>query len=953
MRNLHLVSHTHWDREWYLTFQQFRLKLVKMLDNLLELLENDSDFKHFMLDGQTIVLDDYLEMRPEQEYQARKLIEEGRLLIGPWYVLPDEFLVSPEAIIRNLLEGQHRARDLGGTMQVGYIPDPFGHIGQMPQILLGFGLESACLQRGLGDEPTELWWQAPDGSRVFTIYLRDGYANAVGLPSSLYQMFASEIRRRRDNLVIHSINDQQILLMHGNDHWTADWDISKAIDYTNKHNEQIDGDLLMHSTLPAYISAVKGAYGELTTRYGELRSCRRHNLLPGVLSTRIWIKQRNHDCQALLEKWAEPFTTFASLACPSSSKDEYLNNPAPIIRKAWRYLMECHPHDSICGCSIDQVHDEMPARFDQVQQIGEEITHQSLEGLALSIDTSPPPGLEGTGIFTSVVVFNPHSRTSTDQVQVEFELPYEQGGFEIIDEGGHVYHHQLIDTQVQDLLHLSLEPQAFKNLYRQMQVGRVNGLLTTNLSVRREGKSAIVNAVMSESYPSEPEIWQRQQLEIEAMLDDPSLEIFYLTARSPELVKIVFLARDVPGSGYRSFWIRNSSAIPVTEELSSTHAPCSMENEYFHVQALPLDGSLKITHQGTGQVFPGLNRFVDGGDRGDEYNYSPPPNDRLVQKGRLISINLTRGPVCQVIEIRLILRVPCCLTQDRQARSEELVDLPIVTRASLTEGVPRLDFQTQVDNRALDHRLRVHFSLPFRPEAALYDGHFEIVKRSLDLPPFDNTWPEQPRPEMPQRAFTTPMGPGLQLLLANRGLPEIQVVQYPDGGDLALTLLRCVGWLSRDDFPERSGPAGPILPTPKAQMQGLHTFDYSLILSENGDLKSFQQAYTFNIPMRAAQTGLHSGTLKDRASFLELEPPEFVISAIKMSEDGKGMVIRGYNISSETIHIHLKPWHNFMSVFKTNLAEDGGEKLDGDSSGCVRLKVNPHEIVTLKFCTIK
>jgi mannosylglycerate hydrolase len=165
MRTLHLVSHTHWDREWYLTFQQFRLKLVQILDSLLDLLESDPDYKHFMLDGQTIVLEDYLEMRPERVSQIRQHVKSGRLLIGPWYVLPDEFLVSPEAILRNLLEGRRTARDYGGGMPVGYIPDPFGHIGQMPQILCGFGLDSACLQRGLADEPLECWWQAPDGSR--------------------------------------------------------------------------------------------------------------------------------------------------------------------------------------------------------------------------------------------------------------------------------------------------------------------------------------------------------------------------------------------------------------------------------------------------------------------------------------------------------------------------------------------------------------------------------------------------------------------------------------------------------------------------------------------------------------------------------------------------------------------------------------------------------------------
>ena len=171
MRTLHVISHTHWDREWYLTFQQFRLKLVHLVDNLLEILEKDRDFKYFMLDGQTIVLDDYLAMRPENEPLLREHIRRGRILIGPWHILPDMFLVGPEAHIRNLLQGERSARRFGAKMNVGYMPDSFGHIGQIPQILRGFGIDSACLWRGLDAQPCEFWWQAPDGSRVLMAYL--------------------------------------------------------------------------------------------------------------------------------------------------------------------------------------------------------------------------------------------------------------------------------------------------------------------------------------------------------------------------------------------------------------------------------------------------------------------------------------------------------------------------------------------------------------------------------------------------------------------------------------------------------------------------------------------------------------------------------------------------------------------------------------------------------------
>jgi mannosylglycerate hydrolase len=149
------------DREWYLTFQQYRLKLIHMLDNLIELLASNPDFRHFLLDGQTIILEDYLHMRPEREAQLREFVQKGQLLIGPWYILPDEFLVSPEATVRNLLQGERTSRRFGAKMRVGYIPDSFGHIGQLPQILRGFSIDTSCVQRGLSDEPAEFGGKLP------------------------------------------------------------------------------------------------------------------------------------------------------------------------------------------------------------------------------------------------------------------------------------------------------------------------------------------------------------------------------------------------------------------------------------------------------------------------------------------------------------------------------------------------------------------------------------------------------------------------------------------------------------------------------------------------------------------------------------------------------------------------------------------------------------------------
>jgi mannosylglycerate hydrolase len=304
MKTIHIISHTHWDREWYRTFQQFRLRLVHLVDGLLDILDNDPQYKNFMLDGQTIVLDDYLQMRPENEEKLRRYVQSGRITIGPWHILPDEFLVSPEATIRNLLQGSRTCSKFGPKMMVGYIPDPFGHIGQLPQILRGFGIDSACLQRGLSTEPCEFWWQSPDGSRVLMAYLRNGYGNAAELTDGDLGLYTSEVRRLADALIPNAASPH-LLLMWGTDHMEPPPGTSKMIAYANNN---LGGDTLIHSTLTEYIAGVRATIDldQLPIISGELRSPQRHPLLPNVLSARIWIKQRNRAAETLLENGPNP-----------------------------------------------------------------------------------------------------------------------------------------------------------------------------------------------------------------------------------------------------------------------------------------------------------------------------------------------------------------------------------------------------------------------------------------------------------------------------------------------------------------------------------------------------------------------------------------------------------------------------------------------------------------------
>src|SRR5512135_2089327 len=218
-----VVSHTHWDREWYRTFQAFRARLVDMIDRVLELIAGDPGFR-FLLDGQTIVLEDYLEIRPERRGALVDACRAGRIAIGPWYVQPDSLLPSGEAHIRNLLEGRRVGSTIGPVSRVAYTPDSFGHPAQFPQLFRGFGLEPFVYWRGNGSEidtlPAEYLWEAPDGSAVLVHHLAEGYFAACGLPTD--PDAAAEFLAGVAGTLATRAGSGGVLLMNGIDHALPD-----------------------------------------------------------------------------------------------------------------------------------------------------------------------------------------------------------------------------------------------------------------------------------------------------------------------------------------------------------------------------------------------------------------------------------------------------------------------------------------------------------------------------------------------------------------------------------------------------------------------------------------------------------------------------------------------------------------------------------------------------------
>ncbi|HLI06232.1 MAG TPA: glycoside hydrolase family 38 C-terminal domain-containing protein [Ktedonobacteraceae bacterium] len=1035
--NIILVPHTHWDREWYQTYQQFRIRLVQTVDKLLDILERDPGFTYFMLDGQTIVLDDYLEVEPEQEERLRQHIRAGRVLVGPWYLQPDEFLVSGEALIRNLQFGLRRAAEFGGAMRVGYLPDCFGHIAQMPQILRGFGIDNAVFWRGVGAEAknSEFYWAAPDGTKVLVIHLADpfGYSNARMMPLNPRE-FVTRLEMLTASILARATSDT-LLFMNGSDHLEPQEGLPAVIEAANAILQSLEGNPLQErllaqlvsagiatteqdgqgydsihvqiGTLPHYIEAVRRSNpdGNFQTLRGEMRSSQYAPLLPAVLSSRIWIKQQNTATEQLLERWVEPLTAWAALLGA--------RYPAGLVRLAWKYLLQNHPHDSICGCSLDQVHVENRVRFAQSQQIGESVLAQAMQFIADKSDTRAPFVTAQRGHEpVPIVVFNPSPAQNSALAQAVVQLEGSLHNAVLVDERGVSMPYRIIERWSQERGSMEFPRETVQSMlafigysepgsFIEMAHGALNMALGES-----EGSNVITHVHIDTDQQAHPGVARIELLiapagrvpvneaelasfepQMLALLEREDIETLHISVIDQLRELLEFVATDLPAYGLKTCWLyprgfardeADAPAAPASSASLTAPAPNAIENEWFRVEASLQDGTLTVTDKQTGAVYAGLNRFVDGGDIGDLYTYCPPQEDRLIsQPTAPPHIELvSEGPTRAALRISGRWELPGSCSESRGGRSEKPIACAITSEVTLIPDTRRIDIRTSIDNAAKDHRLRVIFPVPFSVEQVAAEGTFEVCSRPIaSAHPADTTgWAETPVNTFPQKRFVDISNGAIGLGVLNRGLPEYEILQggpgVPEGGmAVAVTLLRCVEWLSRGDLTTRRGLAGPMEHTPEAQCLGQHVFEYALV-PHKGDWQAdnalvLREAQAFNTTVRALTVSLHEGQQPATARLVSVEPPELVVSAIKRSNDGQGLVVRVYNPLTRSLEATVKPGPlpgangdtekervAFTHAFMANLQEELQQPLpwqNGDQEETVHVSIRPGEIKTLLF----
>jgi len=898
--HLVVVPHTHWDREWYLTQEQFRVRLVALVDELLDLLESDPAFRHFLLDGQTIVLEDYLAVRPESRARIERLARAGRLALGPWYVLPDEWLVSGEALIRNLRTGLAQAEAFGGAMRVGYVPDQFGHVGQLPQLFTLFGFRGAALWRGVGGaiEETPFWWEAPDGSRVPVLYLPHGYGHGAHLPLAperLARRLAREIAKHASYL-----RGDTMLFMNGVDHAMPQRGLPEAL---AKASALLPGVTFEIAGLERALERIaSGSAVARALQHGELRSGLRTPLLPGCASARIPQKQADVRNDRLLTRHLEPLSAW--LARLGGRSDPGL------LDFIWRVALQNHPHDSICGCSIDRVHAQMEPRFERVEELATAELARVCRELAARL--AAPPAASGARDGDALAVWNPNG-AGRAEVDAELELALAGGrhrpgarvGLHLRDGAGRRIP-ALADVLDPGFVWHGTFPRALGAMLLPDLSREMLGWFVNEVRVRAEGATLALDVRLGTRPDRALDLHATRDALVDA-LDAPGIETIRIQATRPPRVRLRFVD-DLPGHGLRLYRAVGGAAgvRAAFGGLEARRGPEGVEiaNEHYRVAA-DASGRLCVRHVASGTQVDDAVRFVDEGDRGDEYNFD------AVQEAPIEGLEQVRvrlepareAEVALLVEGRL--RVPEALAADRARRSARRVALPVRLRVRLAPGLDRVDLDLEVDNRARDHRLRLHVRAPWRANRHQVESAFELAERPItataDAAAARVPAAEQPIGTSPQRSFARIDDGARALTLANRGSPEVEALHEAGAGtSLALTLVRAVGWLSRPDLASRSLPAGPVFETPGAQVPGLHRAALSLRFHAAVEADATAAAHRFAYPPLAfvhGEPGAPSDAVRDGARALEVDDPALHVSALLPRCDG-GAELRIVNLSS-------------------------------------------------------
>ncbi|MEG3017620.1 glycoside hydrolase family 38 C-terminal domain-containing protein [Carnobacterium sp.] len=423
MKKIHVVAHTHWDREWYFSDNEAFIQFSYHMDEVIYALEN-GELDYYYLDGQLSILDDYLKVYPNQEAKIKELVEGNKLFIGPWYTQMDEFVVAGESVVKNLQIGIDMSKRLGGHTALGYLPDSFGQGKDMPKIYNGFGIEDAVFWRGMPNEVTksrEFYWTAEDGSKVLTINIRNGYYAGVALvEGEIYQ------KKAILDIVSEDSATTNITLPVGGDQRAVDRNLKAIIEEANK--EFAEEYQIEESNYPHIFNLLKKEATDLPTVQGEFMSGSVSKIHRSIYSSRYDLKKINDTIENRLIFQLEPLMLMADdLGIPFKRE---------LMDYTWKLILKNHAHDSIGGCNTDKTNEMIMARYKEADQLSYSTVDYLVRKIAESIE-----GIQENDL----VLFNtlPYRRTEPYTLEVSTK----KTTIKLFDDQRHEIPFQLISTE--------------------------------------------------------------------------------------------------------------------------------------------------------------------------------------------------------------------------------------------------------------------------------------------------------------------------------------------------------------------------------------------------------------------------------------------------------------------------------------------------------------------------
>lgn len=835
------MPNTHWDREWVMTKDEYRVRLVQLIDTLRDLFNRFPSFI-FVLDGQAIAIEDYLSVSPEMRGPVSDLVRTRRLVLGPWYVLADLFLENSESLIRNLLMGSAAVRSLGGDpLGVGYVPDQFGAPASLPAFLAGFGIGYASLGRGSPFAPDDcrragFIWGAADGACVLAV--NHGYGNGIFLsypdiwtditqPSSLHpdpeavmRQFLIEAGRQRQHSGVGPL-----YFSVGADHMEPRESLMEIVRYINSRQSNYH---LKLGTIEDYIKQLEasGCGQEPPLYQGEFRGSAESPMdLGGTLSARVDLKLANYQCQLLLQRVVEPLCVMAELTASAGY-------PASQLRSLWARLLANHAHDSICGSTIDEVYVDVKQRFHEVLRAAHYLAMGALRGVVGHLDL----GRDDPDAVPLVVV-NPLGPRMSGPVRAFVRVPrlLAHSSYEIVDDSGRsipaVVHH--ITNKRKDLESVFLS------------ADRLALLLSKQPEASR-----------------------------------PPSDIY-------SVLQVDFVADDVPPTGYKTWWIRPRRGGEIGDSVQSASVTATgrgMQNTFLQV-CLNTDGSFDLIDRRTGKTYPRLHALIDREDIGDTYDHQAFDTPEDYDSRQLVWHWVLTNHYQHRITYRgtATWALPSAALANRRAKLRRSTKLTLFV--TLYAGIPRVDVQLCFTNVWRDHCLRILFDTDLRTDYVDACDHFNVIPRTLA--PRGTTWRDEPFDE-----FLDVSDGSQGLCILTKGLHAYQGLQGGRGASVLLTLLRSVGQLGT--------AAGANYPTPLAQCMGPQSFEYAIVPHNgnwrDGDCIGASQQYH---ALLLAEADLqHHGSYPAQRSLLSIEPSlggSLFYSCLKHAEGEDGYVLRLWN----------------------------------------------------------